>query len=85
MPWEEVESKMVKDADNVTQGACNPIAVAGVLHDMLRAASRHQQSSSHPAIQVTLSHLAHLVCGNNVEGADWEAFFRLVEKETAKY
>ena len=69
MSREEVEKQLARKAVQV-QDACNPIAVAGLLHqcflELSRAGFDHQAVSAHPVIIAVLDKLVSL-CDYNSE------------------
>jgi hypothetical protein len=81
--WEEAERQIRQDANFVVSGACNPVAVAGVLRDMLKALRHHKQDLKHPAALITLSHLSFLLCGENLALEAWAGFFQDKPKAAA--
>jgi hypothetical protein len=66
------EAKLYRDADFISNGACNPVAVCGALHDAMKfvlhsPAGDMPAIKDHPAIRVMLDHLCVIVFGTNHE------------------
>ena len=63
------EGQVYRDADHITRGASNPLAVSKALSEMLVFLSRQGLGSdelkAHAAIRVTLDHLNCIVFGGN--------------------
>lgn len=66
---EKAEQMMANDAMSISGGACNPIAIAGILHEQLVFRSRNPMAGvlthSDPAIRLVMSQLAFLVFGDD--------------------
>lgn len=76
------ETKLYKDADTITDGASNPIAVAGALHEMMQALCRTGHAGeikTHPAILCVFDQLHYVLTGYTAGRIPLSAYDDLAE------
>ena len=74
---------LYQDADEITNGASNPIAVAGTLHEMMVALSRTGHDTDaikkHPAILCVFDQLHSIILGRTSEQVTLSAYDGLLD------